>query len=588
VGTAGIVLGMVSPHPPIVVPEIGEHSLDRVRATCSALQAASRLVMDQRPDTVVVISPHGPVLRNAVTLLASPILEGNFREFGIEGSSLRFGNDLRLVHRVTAEASARGVSVFPAEPQRASSMWFPGSLHYSVLVPLYYLHAAGYEGRVVAGAVGLLPYEELYRFGQAVQAASEELGIRVVYVASGDLSHRLTESAPAGYDPLGKVFDQTVVDALGRADAATLMSLDPDLVERAGECGLGPLVTLFGALDGLRVTPYVHSYEGPFGVGYCVATYVPVGRGESRAPAASATRTERPAQTSAGGTGPAPEPPVGPAVVAETEASISPGEPRTGTGADYVGAAPARDEAESGTFIPQDEGEPGAGLPRGEDETGAGLPRGEDEPGTGFPQDEAGTGAGLPEGGEGTGVSPAEDENEDDEPHPQRQHPFVRLARLSLETFVRERRQIQPPPGCPGLDRRAGAFVSLKKHGELRGCIGTIEATTPNLAEEIIRNAIQAGTADPRFYPVTEDELDDLVYSVDVLEPPEPVFGPADLDPKVYGVIVTNGRRTGLLLPDLEGIETAEQQLAIARQKAGLAPDDPDVRVYRFRVTRYR
>ncbi|MCL6580243.1 MAG: AmmeMemoRadiSam system protein A [Firmicutes bacterium] len=383
------------------------------------------------------------------------------------------------------------------------------------------------------------------------------------------------------------------------------------------------MVTLFGALDGLRVTPYVHSYEGPFGVGYCVATYVAVGRGESRFPGAFGTQADRsartapggpgPVSTQAGGTparaevpvsgggptttptptggasaeglvrdespwaGPAPEPPAEPVVGTEAQAGAPPGGPWSDTRED-----------EAGTGSAQDEGGTGAGFPEGEGEPGAGSPWGGGETGTGLSQDEGGTGAGFPQGEEGTGVSPAEDEAEDDELQPQRQHPFVRLARLSLETFVRERRQIQPPPGCPGLDRRAGAFVSLKKHGELRGCIGTIEATTPSLAEEIIRNAIQAGTADPRFYPVTEEELDDLVYSVDVLEPPEPVFGPADLDPKVYGVIVTKGRRTGLLLPDLEGIETAEQQLAIARQKAGLAPDDPDVRVYRFRVTRYR
>jgi len=477
---AGIVFGALSPHPPVVVPEIGERNLEQVQATRDGLQQLAALVAEIRPDTVVIISPHGPVVRDAVTLLAGPILEGSFREFGIAGTSLRYGNDLRLVSRIAAEGAEREVTVFPADPRQLDTFQFSGDLHYSILVPLYYLKQAGVECRLVAGAVGPLPDDQLYAFGQAVAAASRELGVRVAYIASGDLSHRLTDGAPAGYDPLGEVFDQKVVEALSRADVSALQKLEPSLVERAGECGLGPILTLFGALDGLRVLPEIISYEGPFGVGYCVATFMPKG------PAAK----------------PAPEP---------------------------VAKTPPRLEPEAG---PEEETAP-------------------------------------PDGG----GSP---------------HPYVRLARLSLETYVREGRRIALPPVSPGLDRRAGAFVSLKKHGDLRGCIGTIEATAPNLAEEIIRNAVQAGTADPRFPSVTEAELAELVYSVDVLEPAEPVRGLEDLDPKVYGVIVTKGRRTGLLLPDLEGIDSAQDQVSIARQKAGLQPDDTEVELYRFKVTRYR
>ncbi|RJQ07274.1 MAG: hypothetical protein C4551_06840, partial [Bacillota bacterium] len=279
---SGVVLGAVSPHPPIIVPEIGEQSIQRVRATRDGMQQMAALVADVKPDTVVITSPHGPVLRDAVTLMAPPILEGNFREFGIAGSALRYGNDLRLVQKTVAEGATRGVNVFAADPKRTGAFRFPGALHYSILVPLYYLKQAGVECRVVAGAAGLLPLETLYAFGRAVQAAAGELGVRVAYIASGDLSHRLTEGAPAGYDPMGKVFDQKVVEALRAADVEALFGLDAALVDRAGECGLGPIVTLFGALDGLEVVPEVLSYEGPFGVGYCVATFVPKGPGPSR------------------------------------------------------------------------------------------------------------------------------------------------------------------------------------------------------------------------------------------------------------------------------------------------------------------
>jgi AmmeMemoRadiSam system protein A len=165
--------------------------------------------------------------------------------------------------------------------------------------------------------------------------------------------------------------------------------------------------------------------------------------------------------------------------------------------------------------------------------------------------------------------------------------PYVGLARLAIEAWVREGRRIQPPSDLPGelFSRRAGAFVSLKKHGVLRGCIGTYLPTEENLAQEIIENAIRASTEDPRFPPVRPDELPHLSITVDVLSPPEPCTE-EDLDPKRYGVIVEKGWRRGLLLPDLPGVDSVEEQLRIAKMKAGLAPDEP-CKLYRFTVERH-
>jgi len=134
---------------------------------------------------------------------------------------------------------------------------------------------------------------------------------------------------------------------------------------------------------------------------------------------------------------------------------------------------------------------------------------------------------------------------------------------------------------------RAGAFVTIKKYGSLRGCIGTIEPVMPNVAEEVIANAISSSTRDPRFPPVNLQELPELEYSVDVLTEPEPVVGMEHLDPRKYGLVVESGGRTGLLLPDLVGVETVEQQISICRQKAGIISSDP-VKLYRFQVKRYR
>jgi AmmeMemoRadiSam system protein A len=137
------------------------------------------------------------------------------------------------------------------------------------------------------------------------------------------------------------------------------------------------------------------------------------------------------------------------------------------------------------------------------------------------------------------------------------------------------------------MTERAGVFVSIHKQGELRGCIGTIEATRDNVAEEVIANAISSATRDPRFPPISSSELPDLDYSIDILTKPEPIESKDQLDPKRYGAIVEAGFRRGLLLPNLEGVNSVDFQIDICRQKAGIAPDEP-VKLYRFEVKRYK
>lgn len=165
-------------------------------------------------------------------------------------------------------------------------------------------------------------------------------------------------------------------------------------------------------------------------------------------------------------------------------------------------------------------------------------------------------------------------------------HPLVRLAKETVEGYVKERKLPKPKELTPEMKERAGVFVSIKKSGALRGCIGTFEPTKANVAEETMTNAISSATRDPRFPPVNAAELPQLSYSVDVLTRPEPVEDQSQLDPKRYGVIVESGFRKGLLLPDLEGVNTVEQQIDICRQKAGIFPHEP-IKLYRFEVRRY-
>lgn len=165
--------------------------------------------------------------------------------------------------------------------------------------------------------------------------------------------------------------------------------------------------------------------------------------------------------------------------------------------------------------------------------------------------------------------------------------PHVHLAMTAIVAYVKEGKIIIPPGDLPEeFMCQSAAFVSLKKYGELRGCIGTIEPCYANLAEEIIRNGICAATRDPRFFPVECDELESLTCSVDVLSPPEEIDDVCLLDPVKYGVIVENGIRRGLLLPNLEGVDTIEEQVDIARRKASIRREEP-VQLYRFEVKRY-
>ena len=167
---------------------------------------------------------------------------------------------------------------------------------------------------------------------------------------------------------------------------------------------------------------------------------------------------------------------------------------------------------------------------------------------------------------------------------------YVQLAVNTINEYIRNGKVYEPADDELNEElqwHKAGAFVSIHKKGELRGCIGTIAPTEPSIAEEIISNAIAASTRDPRFPAITADELADLEINVDVLDEPEPIDSTAELDVKKYGVIVEKGYKRGLLLPNLDGVDTIEYQVAIAKQKAGIDIDDNDVKLFRFEVVRH-
>ncbi len=268
-----IVAAGIAPHPPIIIPDIGRGELSRVSDTVESLKMFSDQVAKADPETVLLITPHGPMHRNAPAILAGEILQGDFSQFRAPQIRVEAQNDLELVQSIAAEAQKNGPDVLPLQEESHGKDAL--KMDHGVTVPLYYLQEAGTGRRVVSVTFAPLPYNDLFQFGQAIQQAISHTGRKTAIVASGDLSHCLTRFAPGGYSPRGKEFDQTLVEYVKNYDVKGLLNMDNSLVADAGECGLRSIIILLGCLDGLDVESRVLSYEGPFGVGYLVASLTP-------------------------------------------------------------------------------------------------------------------------------------------------------------------------------------------------------------------------------------------------------------------------------------------------------------------------
>jgi AmmeMemoRadiSam system protein A/AmmeMemoRadiSam system protein B len=439
-----LVFSGIAPHPPIMVPEVGRESIAAVRASIDAMAELTRRVVEAGADSVILISPHAPLEVDSFVAYEGPTVYGDFSNFHAPGTEFSALVDDELLRTITRTAASENYRV---------TMLVDDLLDHGTAVPLYFLLRNGWHGRVVALGYSFLSNHDHLRFGACIARAVDQLGRRVAFIASGDLSHRLKPEAPAGYNPAAHLFDEQVVAALRSNEPERIVEIDHGLRRLAGECGYRSMLVAIGAAEQLALSCDVMSYEAPFGVGYLVAQL-------------------------------------------------------TNVPADLTGQSP------------------------------------EDLPA---------------------------------------------LARRAVETFTLTGEVVAPLISPEGLlAARAPCFVCMKTgDGELRGCIGTIEPAKDTLAQEIVANSISAATNDPRFDPVKESELADLVYSVDVLLPAEPAEMD-ELDPSVYGVIVEDESesRRGLLLPDIPGVDTVQQQVEIAKRKAGISPETP-VKLSRFKVERY-
>lgn len=422
-------------HAPIVIPAIAAQQAPLCSATTEAMRRTARALVAHEPALIVLVSPHAPRRPKSIGLTFDETLHGDFSRFGHAQVALRLRGAPDEAERIAQKAYAQHVPTHTLAGR---------ALDHGSLVPLFFVHEAGYRGRVI---VASLPYpgtELESAFGQALHDAAQDSQQRWAILASGDMSHRLTRDAPAGFEPRAQEFDKGFARALRLGDLRRAVTTDPDLQELAAEDVVQSTTVAAAAVQFEAHGTQVFAYEAPFGVGYLEALLFSQG--------------------------------------ADAHADIDHDAPPNAL---VTVALSAIEHALHGI-------------------------------------------------------------------------PYVPA-------------QLEPP-----WDQPRAVFVTLRSpDGELRGCIGRTEPMAPSLVDEVADCAVGAATRDLRMEAVTLDELADLQIEVSVLHPPTPVADRVRLDAKRFGVVVEHGHKRGVLLPDVEGVDSVEQQIQIALRKAGIAAHTP-------------
>ena len=451
------------PHPPMIVPQVGKGSEEQVAETIRAYQEAAAEIGRLRPETIIVSSPHAVLYADYFHVSPGKHANGDFGQFRAPQVSFRETYDTELTEKICEIAKAKG---FPAGTLGERDK----RLDHGTMVPLYFVEQYYRDFQLVRIGLSGLSLADHYAFGRIIRQAVDSTGRRTVYIASGDLSHKLQQYGPYGFAPEGPEYDRRIMDVCRRGAFGELFDFDESFCDKAAECGHRSFVIMAGVLDGTEVEAKELSHEDVTGVGYGICTFHPGEASEDR------------------------------------------------------------------RFLDQWRKKQAEAIR-------------------------------------------ARHEKED---------AYVRLARETIEQYVvTGDRGSVPDWATPEMtEQKAGVFVSIHKEGRLRGCIGTILPVYGSVAEEIIHNAVSASTRDPRFDPIRPDELDKLEINVDVLTKPEKIESKAELDVKRYGVIVSSGSRRGLLLPDLDGVDTVDEQVSIAMKKGGITARD-SITLERFEVIRH-
>ncbi len=503
-----IVFWGLCPHPPLLIPGIADCAKEKAAITTASFKQWALKLKEQKPDRLIIMSPHAPATSSAVPIFSVNSLSGSMQRFGCPEISYSVNCDTNFIERLSALCREENFPILTVNDDLIKQHHLEINLDHGTLIPLHFLKEAGLDVPIVL--LGYGPgFTELYiQLGKLIKkAAAEDTEKKTAIIASGDLSHRLLESGPYGFSPYGLKFDETINHILDNAEADSLLNFSHEEVNEAAQCGLYAIAMLLGSLEKDEVCTKRFSYEAPYGVGYSVVCYLPKNTDfDDDKNLVDNVETD-----------------------SEKEAAI---EKNT---TNVKVASPLN-------FM----GHKQAGTAKVEFSSSA---------------------------------SDKKTKNVLD------QH--LELARRSVENYVLNGERLSLKEGeYPTLQSPAAVFVTLKKQGQLRGCIGSLLPIETSQAKEIIRNAILACSQDPRFPAVSAEELPLLQYQVYVLGEPVKIRGPQELDPKRYGVIVRKDGRSGVLLPNLEGVDSIDMQLRIACQKGGILPEEKP-ELYRFTATIY-
>lgn len=488
----GIVAGFMVPHPPMIVPSVGRGGEETIKETTLSYEKVADMIAELKPDTIVISSPHSVMYRDYFHISPGSHASGSFARFDAPEERFDVDYDVEFVDTLCEIAERDNISAGTLGEKSPH-------LDHGTMVPLYFINKRYTDYKLVRIGLSGLSLQDHYGLGMAIKETAGVTGRKVVYVASGDLSHKLQEYGPYGFAKEGPEYDERIMDVMGRAAFDELFDFEEGFLDKAAECGHRSFVMMAGAFDCADVEVQKLSHQDVTGVGYGICTYVNKGVDEERNMLDRWNIRHR-----------------------DKILNMRKNEDA------YVKLARLTIE----NYIITHEKVAWKNVKRRVLSTGSGMTE---------------------------------------------QLTAEQLQERDAKSDVHEELS----------NRSAGAFVSIHKNGALRGCIGTIGPTKPYLAEEIIENAISASTRDPRFSPITKDELFELEINVDVLGEIEPIESEDELDVVRYGVIVNKGGRQGLLLPNLDGVDTVEEQLSIAKRKAGLAPDEEGCKLYRFEVVRH-
>jgi len=452
------------PHPPIIIPEVGIGEEKVIQNTSNACKHIGEEISRLAPQTIVLITPHGPVFNDAIALSNEQLISGSLNQFRAPNIKMNLEIDLELTNKIMSLANQENIQTVGMTKHLLKQYNRSFELDHGSMVPLYFINQYYTNYNIVHITYGILSFIELYQFGLIIKEAIAQTNRKSIIIASGDLSHRLNDEAPSGYSPKGKIFDETLLSFLEQGNVEEIFKMNLKDIEEAGECALRSILILLGSMGQFKGTRL--SYEGPFGVGYGVMSFQVTGDKNLFKKLKETQRIDL-----------------------------------------------------------------------------------------------------------------------DDKFH--HSDSYVKLARESLVYYFKNGKMMDVPENLPETikNTRAGVFVSINKYGNLRGCIGTFLPTTSSIALEIIHNAVQAAFQDPRFSSLEEKELLNVDISVDVLSEPEKAKI-EKLDPMIYGIIVSQGRKRGLLLPNIEGVNTISEQIEIACQKAGINPNS-HYDLERFKVVRH-